>query len=156
MALGLVPRTKAACTHLYGTPIARTLVPSSDHLVHCTLVALGQTCRHKHQHEQRWIHPHPPSLLRTPFSFSPCSACHSTESSFSACIESPAPELFPNQPGPATPSLPQRQSEHLLWTRYGSGQKRKGFWEETVSTVDGLPSCTTAGFSPLFILWCWD
>lgn len=46
-------------------------------------------------------------------------------------------------------SLPQRQSELLLWARCGSGQKRKGFWEETVNTGDGLPRGTTAGFSPL-------
>lgn len=46
-------------------------------------------------------------------------------------------------------SLPQRQSELLLWARCGSGQKRKGFWEETVNTGDGLPSGATAGFSPL-------
>jgi hypothetical protein len=41
---------------------------------------------------------------RVPLSFSPCSTCHSTEFSFSASIDSPAPELFPNQPSPATPS----------------------------------------------------
>lgn len=51
-------------------------------------------------------------------------------------------------------SLPQRQPEHLLWTRCGSGWKRKGFWEETVNTMDGLPSFASG--VGLFIPWCRD